>query len=172
VLTCLLGNPTRGRETEAEENTTTKGIGKLEALSGIQKACLEFCIALLSQSITRKEYDSPLVCALAVLGIKEDGWKGAEQYPPILSAVIKVARFIVVQQALELSEPFNDDEFNIDGAGTDLVPARARVCALPSPLTCPRTDALSASRPEAVRCSPKSTHALATSRPRGRQQPG
>jgi hypothetical protein len=34
---------------------------------------------------------------LAVLGVKEDGWKGAEQYPPILLAVIKVAQFIVVQ---------------------------------------------------------------------------
>jgi hypothetical protein len=59
-------------ETEGEENTTTEGIGKPEALLGIQKACLEFCIALLSQSITRKEYDSLLVCALAVLGVKED----------------------------------------------------------------------------------------------------
>jgi hypothetical protein len=68
-------------ETEAEENTTAEGISEPEALSSIQKACLEFCIALLSQSITRKEYDSPLVCALAVLGVKKDGWKGAEQYP-------------------------------------------------------------------------------------------
>ncbi|TKA44793.1 hypothetical protein B0A49_13622 [Cryomyces minteri] len=85
-----------------------------ERLTTIQKACLEFCIELLNQSITRKEYDSALVCALAVLGVKEDGWKGPEQYPPILSAVIKVARFIVVQQALELSEPFEDEEFNAD----------------------------------------------------------
>ena len=42
-----------------KENTTAEGISKLETLSNIQKACLEFCIALLSQSITRKEYDSP-----------------------------------------------------------------------------------------------------------------
>jgi hypothetical protein len=40
---------------------------------------------------------------LAVLGVKEEGWKGPEQYPPILSAVIKMARFMVVQQGLELS---------------------------------------------------------------------
>jgi hypothetical protein len=33
-----------------------------------------------------------------------------------LSAVIKVARFMVVQQALELSEPFVDDEFDSDSA--------------------------------------------------------
>jgi hypothetical protein len=41
-------------------------------LSQIQKAYLAFCIALLNQSITRKEYNNPLVCTLAVLGVKED----------------------------------------------------------------------------------------------------
>jgi len=77
-------------------------------LSRTQKDCSAFCIALLNQSITRKESGSPLVCALAVLGVKEDGWKGSEQYSPIVSAVVKVARFMVVQQALELSGPVND----------------------------------------------------------------
>ncbi|KAG9193950.1 hypothetical protein G6011_03985 [Alternaria panax] len=101
-------------ETDTAE-PTANAIGEPETLSSIQKACLEFCIALLSQAITRKEYDSPLVCALAVLGVKENGWKGAEQYPPVLSAVIKVARFMVVQQALELSGPLdNTDEFDSD----------------------------------------------------------
>jgi RecQ family ATP-dependent DNA helicase len=103
-------------EMETEEDRAAEGISEPETLSSIQKACLEFCIALLSQSIMRKEYDSPLVCALAVLGVKEDGWKGAEQYPPILSAVIKVARFMVVQQALELSGPLDEDEFDSDSA--------------------------------------------------------
>jgi hypothetical protein len=51
-----------------------------------------------------------------VLGIKEDGWKGPEQYSPMLSAVIKVARFIIVQQALELSELFNNSTFDEDDA--------------------------------------------------------
>ncbi|CAN9334787.1 unnamed protein product [Alternaria alternata] len=103
-------------EMETEEDRTAKGISEPETLSSIQKACLEFCIALLSQSITRKEYDSPLVCALAILGVKENGWKGAKQYPPVLSAVIKVARFMVVQQALELSGPLDEDEFDSDSA--------------------------------------------------------
>lgn len=40
----------------------------------------------------RREYDSALVSALAVLGAKEDAWKDAEQYPPVLSAIIKVAQ--------------------------------------------------------------------------------
>ena len=83
---------------------------------------MEFCIALLKQRITRKEYDSAMVCALAVLGVKEDGWKGPESYPPVLSAVIKVARFMVVQQAVELSGASSDeeedelDEFDSDSA--------------------------------------------------------
>jgi hypothetical protein len=96
---------------------TANAISEPESLSSIQKACLKFCIALLSQKITRREYDSPMVCALAVLGVKEDGWKGPEQYPPVLSAVIKVTRFMVVQQALELSGPLDDeDEFDSDSA--------------------------------------------------------
>jgi superfamily II DNA helicase RecQ len=90
-----------------------------EKLSRIQKACLEFCIALLDHRITRREYDSPLVCALAVLGVKEQGWKGPEQYPQILSAVIKTARFMVVQQGLEwsgadLADPQEDSDEETD----------------------------------------------------------
>ena len=42
-------------------------------LRPIEKACLDFCMALLKQTIRRKEYDCALVCALAVLGVKEDG---------------------------------------------------------------------------------------------------
>ena len=43
-----------------------------------------------------------------MLGVKKDGWKGPEQYPLVLSAVIKVARFIVVQKGLEISGPDED----------------------------------------------------------------
>ncbi|PWO19973.1 RNA-binding protein (RRM domain), partial [Pyrenophora tritici-repentis] len=94
---------------EVAEEEPGQGEGsRPKKLSKIQKACLEFCIALLNNRITRREYDSPLVCALAVLGVKEDGWKGPEQYPPILSAVIKIARFMVVQKGLEMSGPDED----------------------------------------------------------------
>jgi hypothetical protein len=106
---------------ETEQGTTEAGCAEGNqaiGLSRIQKACLSFCIALMDQRITRREYDSPLVCALAVLGVKEEGWKGAEQYPPILSAMIKVARFMVVQQGLELADPIdeNSDELEEDSA--------------------------------------------------------
>ena len=76
---------------------------------------MDFCIELLNQTVTRREYDSALVCALAVLGVDEDGWKGPDRYPPILSSMIKIARFMVVQKALEIAGPVNDeDEFNDD----------------------------------------------------------
>lgn len=117
-------------EMEEEPAEGVGTIGEPETLSSIEKMCLAFCIALLNQSITRKEYDSPMVCALAVLGVKEDGWKGAEQYPPILSAVIKVARFMIVQQALESSEPFEEDSdsaYGSDGESTQQ-PTRPKGC--------------------------------------------
>ncbi|KAK4994402.1 hypothetical protein LTR66_005554, partial [Elasticomyces elasticus] len=73
-----------------------------------------FCIELLDKRITQKEYDSALVCTLAVLGVKESGWRGPDQYPPILSATIKIARFVVVQQALELAGPSEGDGSDSD----------------------------------------------------------
>jgi hypothetical protein len=106
-------------EAEADEEQGSAKAGQAKGnqvvqLSRIQKACLRFCIALLDQRITRKEYDSPLVCALAVLGVKEEGWKGAEQYPPILSAIIKVARFMVVQQGLQLADLIDESNNELD----------------------------------------------------------
>ncbi|KAI9035034.1 uncharacterized protein KD926_004698 [Aspergillus affinis] len=67
-----------------------------------ERACLEFCVELLNQRQRGHEYESALVCAMAVLGRSEHGWRSADSYPPILSKVIKIARFFVVQKALWL----------------------------------------------------------------------
>jgi hypothetical protein len=69
-------------------------------ITAIEKACLEFCIELLNQRYRIHEYESALVCAIAVLGRSEKGWRDADSYPLILSRVIKVARFLLVQKAL------------------------------------------------------------------------
>ncbi|CAE7016508.1 Telomere-associated helicase [Pyrenophora teres f. teres] len=116
---------------EVAEEELGQGEGpEPKKLSKIQKACLEFCIALLNHRITRREYDSPLVCALAVLGVKKDGWKGPEQYPPILSAVIKIARFMVVQKGLEMSGPEEDSgdetDNNLDDSAYESGPSQRR----------------------------------------------
>jgi hypothetical protein len=71
---------------------------------------VDFCIELLNQQIQYNEYESPLVCALAVLGVSERGWREADSYPPITSAVIKCARFMVVQKAVHVAGPAVEDE--------------------------------------------------------------
>jgi superfamily II DNA/RNA helicase len=72
-------------------------------MNPIQKACLDFCVELLNMEIEFNEYESALVCALSVLGVSKLGWRGPESYPPILSAVIKCARFMVVQKAVHMA---------------------------------------------------------------------
>ncbi|KAF1818785.1 uncharacterized protein K489DRAFT_326901, partial [Dissoconium aciculare CBS 342.82] len=60
-------------------------------LTSIQRACLDFCIELLNQTVSRREYDCALICAAAVLGVNptQPGWRDPETYPPFLSAIIK-----------------------------------------------------------------------------------
>ena len=57
-----------------------------------------------------------LVCGLAALGVNPSsrGFRGADTYPSILSAVIKVAYFMIVQQAERLTQPTASecDEFS------------------------------------------------------------
>jgi hypothetical protein len=71
-------------------------------MTPLETACLEFCIELLNQKTKVHEYESPLVCATAVLGRGEQGWRDPDSYPPIISRVLKVTRFLVVQKALWL----------------------------------------------------------------------
>lgn len=79
---------------------TSTGLCGGDALSPSAEACLVFCLTLLDQRVRGTEYESPLVCALALLGISVDGWKECGQYTKILSAMIKLSRFMVVQAAL------------------------------------------------------------------------
>ncbi|KAL1617118.1 hypothetical protein SLS56_011121 [Neofusicoccum ribis] len=88
---------------EEKKNKREASPKQLPKLSGIQKACLDFCIELLNQRITQREYDSALVCALAVQGVTPTGWREPGLYTAILSAIIKVGRFMVVQKALEMA---------------------------------------------------------------------
>ena len=80
-------------------------------LTPIQRACLDFCIELLNQRVVHREYDCALVCAMAILGVRDQGgWRTPEDYPPILSKVIKLARFMVVRKAMELAAPDEEAE--------------------------------------------------------------
>ncbi|KAK3615191.1 hypothetical protein LTR56_026752 [Elasticomyces elasticus] len=117
------GNGKRRRDKDEDEGRDEEEVQRdqgepLKALTAIQKACLTFCIALLDQKHIHHDYDSAMVCALAVLGVKSPGWKGVDTYSPILSKLIKVARFMVVQQAWEQVQPpekFADERYETDG---------------------------------------------------------
>jgi RecQ family ATP-dependent DNA helicase len=105
----------RFNEDDSEEEETGQEAEEQKELTGIQKACLEFCIALLNCKHQNGDYDSAMVCALAILGVDDAGWKGVDRYPPILSRIIKISRFLVVQQAWEEVQP--PDEFGANDEG-------------------------------------------------------
>ena len=123
----------RRREQDEEESDANDDVRQVwkgaddegMELNSIQTACLSFCIALLDQQQIHNDYESAMVCALAVLGVKDPGWKGVDQYPPILSKVIKIARFMVVHRAFDDVQPpkeFRDEGYETDGEDYGTVP--------------------------------------------------
>ena len=101
-------------ETESSSSSSSDSSDDRETMTDLQSACLSFCIELLNQKIHNHEYDMALICGLAALGVSPSGqgFRGADTYPSILSAVIKVAHFMVVQQAEQMARPTVDDEFS------------------------------------------------------------
>jgi hypothetical protein len=88
------GSGRRREEGESDE--------EIEWMGRIQRQILRLWIALLNQPLQDDEYKSVLISGLAVLGMREDdGWLDAEDYTPKYSAVIKLARLMVVQEAYE-----------------------------------------------------------------------
>lgn len=85
-----------------------------ESLTALQLACLEFCISLLDQRGSGSEYDCALVKAIAILGVDMNGWKGVDVYPPILSRLIKVARFMVIQRAYHHTQLRDEEQVMAD----------------------------------------------------------
>jgi hypothetical protein len=66
----------------------------------VDELTLQVVMALLDHRLTAGEYRSAIISRLAVLGIRKDGgWVDVIDYTPIYSAVIKVARAMVVYQS-------------------------------------------------------------------------
>ena len=74
---------------------------------------MNFCLALLDDRITRKKYNSSLMCALMILRVQENEWKNASNYFFILFIMIKINRFMMIQQKLKMSW-CNVDESRLD----------------------------------------------------------
>ena len=68
-------------------------------LYGLHAACLRFYLALLACRCRGHEYELPMIGTMSVLAIKPEGWRSASEYPPMISHIIKMARFIIIQMA-------------------------------------------------------------------------
>ena len=122
----------RSADTSVEQKSPT-----MPPMSELQRACLSFCIELLNPTIHNREYDMALVCALAALGVSPSGrgFRGADRYPSITSAIIKVAHFMIIQHAEQLAKPTTKEqfracnspcEFEDSGYESEEMPARGR----------------------------------------------
>ena len=66
----------------------------------LEKHVLEFLLSLLDHNLKDDEYKSVLVSAAAVFGVDNDrGWKSALSYTPTISAIVTVARMLVLYKA-------------------------------------------------------------------------
>jgi hypothetical protein len=89
-----------GQPIETEDGDESEE--EIEFKDRIQREILRLCIALLNHPLQDNEYKSAIISGLAVLGIRDDdGWLDAEDYTPKYSAVIKLARLMVVQEGYE-----------------------------------------------------------------------
>jgi superfamily II DNA or RNA helicase len=75
-----------------------------DGMTKLQTACLDFCLELLNQVTRNHEFESPLLAALAVLGVSKSGWRDASEYAPVLSETLKCARFMIVRKAFETAK--------------------------------------------------------------------
>jgi hypothetical protein len=78
---------------------------EIKRMEVIPREITRFCICILDHQFQDDEYKSVLISACAALGIREDGgWLGAEDYTPKYSAIIKLARLMVVEEAYQLRQ--------------------------------------------------------------------
>jgi hypothetical protein len=72
---------------------------EIEFIGHIQREILQLCIDLLNHPLQENEYKSVIISGLAILGIRDNGgWLDAEDYTLKYSAIIKLARLMVVQE--------------------------------------------------------------------------
>ncbi len=86
-------------------------------LNELSHTCLDFCFTLLQKQYSKSEYSNVLVCELAVLGVQisgsQWGWMGPDNYLLILSKMIKIAHFMVIEQAFqEQEQDISDSSFD------------------------------------------------------------
>lgn len=92
------------REDEATLSKTEPTEGVVQqpflVLTGVWRACLDFCLSLLCQQTQQNDYELPLVVALSCFGVTRNGWAYAGDYTQYLSAVVTLGNIMFLQGAI------------------------------------------------------------------------
>ena len=76
-----------------------------ERQAKVDRVCLDFAVLLLDHELKHSAYESALISALAVLGLRGDrGWVSPLHYTTTYSVVIKLGRMLVLRQAYKERE--------------------------------------------------------------------
>ncbi|THV78820.1 hypothetical protein D6D29_07372 [Aureobasidium pullulans] len=107
------GEEEMGAKDEARRRDPSKRDTVPGGMKTVQLAALDFCIELLNQAMQRHETEMALVCALAVLGVRPagKGFRDEEVFPSILSSIIKIAHFMVVLKAEQVTGEICEEEW-------------------------------------------------------------
>ncbi len=86
---------------EAAEQPAGAATDQAEHTAKVDRLCLDTVVALFDHQYQHTHYENAIISALSVMGLREDGgWERPENYTPTYSAVIKVARMLVLYQAI------------------------------------------------------------------------
>jgi hypothetical protein len=87
---------------EGVEVNEEMGREEREQMEELDRACLRFCIELLDHRLVGNPYNSAIISGLSILGIGPgETWVEAINYTTIYSAIIKIARALVVEEGYQ-----------------------------------------------------------------------
>lgn len=93
----MIGRDIDSSSSSSSSDDDNNNSNNIERIDG---ARLEFLMAMDNHQLGDYHYDSILLSALAVMGMREDGgWESPLNYTPIYSAVVKIYRMVVLYRA-------------------------------------------------------------------------
>jgi superfamily II DNA or RNA helicase len=99
LLDTLMSQATAFEEVEVKDEMSTSAAKQMAELDW---QCLQFCIQLLDHKLPGNAYENVIISGMSILGFREGGgWLKATEYTTKYSAIIKLARALVVEHAYQ-----------------------------------------------------------------------